>query len=198
MGNTFDPRCDRHTTAIFQPGTSAARAVKLALYEMIQRFELANERAPYAVEIAQKYVADHQGYVTKTDRSYIERVIYDMWRDDILWASPTCEQFAHHKCHPSYSKASELLRTDERYQGIAWQGTGTQRSFALATREAINLKDLRTLLQGRDSEAYQVYRDRILEDGLPRLLDETDLGHQKVALLADRGSGSTLLRRYLE
>ena len=51
MGNTFDPRCDRHTTAIFQPGTSAARAVKLALYEMIQRFELANERAPYAVEM---------------------------------------------------------------------------------------------------------------------------------------------------
>ena len=58
------------------------------------------------------------------------------------------------------------------------------RSFFLDTREAITLKDLRTLLSGRDFEAYQVYKDNILNDSLPRLLDGDDLGHQKVALLS--------------
>lgn len=43
-----------------------------------------------------------------------------------------------------------------------------------------------------------MYKDKILQDGLPRFLDGSSLGPQKVALLADQGSGATLLRRYLE
>ena len=162
MGNAFDPRCDRHVTAIFQPRGSAGKAVKLVVYQIIQNFEKEKGRAPYAAEVAQEYVAGHQGYMGKTDKAFIERVIYDMWRDDILWASPTCEQFAHHRRHPTFLKSSELLRTDRRYQGIQWNETVAPKSFVLDTREAINLKDLRTLLHGRDFEAYQVYQDRIL------------------------------------
>lgn len=196
MGNAFDPRSDRHVTAIFQPRTSAGSAVKLAVYEIIQRFEEEKGRMPYAVEVAQKYATAKQQPLGQT-RALIERVVYDMWRDDILWASPTCEQFAHRKCHPSFLKSSELLRTDRRFQGVTWS-EAAPKSFFSESREAINLKDLRTLLQGRDFEAYQVYKDRILQDGLPRLLDGADLEHQKVALLADQGTGATLLRRYLE
>ena len=33
MGNAFDPRCDRHVTAIFQPRVSADKAVKLFVYK---------------------------------------------------------------------------------------------------------------------------------------------------------------------
>lgn len=154
MGNALDPRCDRHVAAIFQPRAPAARAVKLALYELIQRFEEENGRAPYAAEVAQIYAAEHQGFISTTERSSIERVVYDMWRDDILWASASCEQFSHRKGHPSFLKSSELLRTDKRYQGIVWNEADAAKSFVLDTREAITLKDLRTLLQGRDFEAY--------------------------------------------
>lgn len=126
------------------------------------------------------------------------KAIYDMWRDDILFASRTCEQFSYRKHHPGHTKSSQMLTLDERYQGIKWNESGDSRSFVLDTREAITLKDLRTLLAGRDFEAYQVYKEKILLDGLPRLLDGSDLAHQKVALLGDQGSGTTLLRRYLE
>lgn len=177
MGNAFDPRCDRHVTAIFQVKSPAGKAVKLALYEIIQRFEQEQGRAPYAVEVAQAYATEHQGYLSKTDRAQIERVVCDMWRDDILWASNTCEQFSHRairKGDSSFVKSSELLLKDNRYQGITWDEASP--GFVGDARELINLSDLRTLLAGRDFEAYKAYHDKILQDGLPRLLDGVDFG----------------------
>ena len=85
-----------------------------------------------------------------------------------------------------------------RYKGIRWNENGKASSFAHDSREAIFLKDLRTLLSSRDFNAYKAYHDSILSDGYLRLLDGRDMAHQKVALLGDQGSGTTLLRRYLE
>ena len=87
-----------------------------------------------------------------------------MWRDDIFFASPTLEQFFVNK-YTNFCKSSDLLNNDERFQGISWSEDPANRGFILAKREAITLKDLRTLLGGRDFEAYQVYSDKILLDG---------------------------------
>ena len=71
-------------------------------------------------------------------------------------------------------KSSQLLKQDE-FGGLQWQAN--MQSFVLSSREAITLTELRTLLSGRDFGAYQVYKDKILQDGYPRLLDGKDLGH---------------------
>ena len=82
-------------------------------------------------------------------------------------------------------KSSGLLSNDKRFEGLMWAEPGPPYGFMLESREAITYKDLRTLLSGKDFEAYKVYKEKILQDGLPRLLDGEDLGHQKVAILGD-------------
>ena len=206
MGNKqFDPRCDRHPTAMFDNSLTCSRGTRILFYEIVAEFEREHNRPPYVVEIYQIFKRRHDWDLKVLAREtpiyslanyvFLTCSINDMHREDILYCDVHQDQFATKRWNKKFDKISNRFKTAPMYKGLKVM---PDTSLGSDTRTEISYDELKEVLLSTDRSKYAEFSAKYFEDGLLRFLDNSKIDGDRCCYLTYTRSGNTFLRKYCE
>lgn len=207
MGNKpFNPKCDRHATAMFDTGFfKSSRNFKILVYDLIKEFEDTHNRPPYVIEIMQIFRKRYDNcltvnlqenmYYTLANYLFLTCCINDMHREDILYADIHQDQLATRKWNSKFDLISHRFTTDPRFEGLKLR---PNTSLTSSTREEIDWADLKSLFLSTDMDAYAEYKEKFFDDHVIRFMNNKPNNGDRVSYNTYTRSGNTFLRKYIE
>lgn len=81
-----------------------------------------------------------------------------MYRSDLLYCDVTCDQFATKKWDDSFMKLSEKMNSHKMFKGLSINKE--KPCFDPGSRPLINFKELKSLLIGKDFEAFETFKNK--------------------------------------
>ena len=177
MGNSgsFNPKTDRHPTAIHKAFDYTPDSIREALYDLVEELTVEFGRPPYGIEVSRRYHS--KGWHLMPAFMNMWR-LYDMARDDIFYTDRNFDLFATKKLNDKFMKVSERILTQPEFKGLKLDD---EMSLRNDTRGAVNLAERKSILLSKDMAKAADYQKRLLDDKVQRFLDGSSIAGDRVA-----------------
>ena len=109
-----------------------------AFFETIEELETELGRPPYGREIIDAY-RTRKAWISPPSPMIHNFIIYDMAKDDILYVTPTFDQYST-KPVEGFKKPSAWFREDPKFAGLKVDPEG---HIVMDTRQTINFQELK-------------------------------------------------------